>query len=132
MDGKLIRDCAEITDPPHAQISEQECNAKSLPFNQGSLIKEGNPSTLCIKVLSEFNIPIFIESSFEDSIKSSADIKTYDEYLKMLSTLPNVKKTCNLYYSIKNDYSPRDYVDDVHLSATGQKKWAKYLKSCKS
>ena len=49
----------------------------------------------------------------------------------MLSTLSNAKKTCNLYYSLKNDYSPSYYVDGVHLSAKGQKKWAEYLKSCK-
>ena len=67
----------------------------------------------------------------DDPIKFSDDIKTYDEYLNMLSTIPNVQKTCNLYYSLRNDYSPSDYVDDVHLSAEGQKKWAKNLKSCK-
>ena len=69
---------------------------------------------------------------FEKSQQSQSDIKLYDEYLSMISQNQNVLKTCNLYYFVRDDYSSIDYVDSVHLSKSGHKKWAKYIKSCLS
>ena len=49
---------------------------------------------------------------------------------RVISKNPNVSKTCNLYTFIKFDYSKTDYVDSVHLSKSGHKKWAKHIKLC--
>ena len=67
-------------------------------------------------------------------------INNYREFKKIISSEiyfavksnshPNVLKTCNLHAFIKDDYSETDYVDSVHLSRSGHKKWAKYIKSC--
>ena len=67
---------------------------------------------------------------FTNSINNKSDIQLYDKYLSMLSQNPKVLKTCNLYNFIKDEYSPADYVDGVHLSKSGHKKWAKYIKLC--
>ena len=67
---------------------------------------------------------------FTNLEENQSDIKLYDRYLSTLSENPNVLKTCNLYAFIKDDYSENDYVDSVHLSKSGHKKWAKYIKSC--
>ncbi len=67
---------------------------------------------------------------FEKSKKNLSNIKLYDDYLITLEENPNVLSTCNLYYFIKEDYSPTDYVDRVHLSKKGHMKWTKYLRSC--
>ncbi len=67
---------------------------------------------------------------FTNLEENQSDINLYDKYLSTLSENPNVLKTCNLYAFIKNDYSETDYVDSVHLSKSGHKKWAKYIKSC--
>ena len=67
---------------------------------------------------------------FTNPEKNQLDINLYDTYLSSLSENPNVLKTCNLYSFIKDDYSETDYVDSVHLSRSGHKKWAKYIKSC--
>ena len=67
---------------------------------------------------------------FTNSINNKSDIQLYDKYLSMLSDNPNVLNTCNLYNFIKDKYSPADYVDGVHLSKSGHKKWAKYIKLC--
>ena len=67
---------------------------------------------------------------FTNSEENQLDINLYDKYLSTLSENPNVLKTCNLFAFIKDDYSETDYVDSVHLSKSGHKKWAKYIKSC--
>tara|TARA_Y100001968_G_scaffold231300_1_gene214085 strand:+ start:1827 stop:2771 length:945 start_codon:yes stop_codon:yes gene_type:complete len=67
---------------------------------------------------------------FTNSKENQSDIDLNDKYLSKLSENPNVLKTCNLYTFIKDDYSKNDYVDSVHLSKSGHKKWAKYIKSC--
>lgn len=67
---------------------------------------------------------------FTNPEKNQLDINLYDKYLSSLSENPNVLKTCNLYSFIKDDYSETDYFDAKHLSKSGHKKWAKYIKSC--
>ncbi len=67
---------------------------------------------------------------FTDFEENKSDIEMYNNYLSMISENPNVSKTCNLYTFIKFDYSKTDYVDSVHLSKSGHKKWAKHIKSC--
>lgn len=67
---------------------------------------------------------------FTNSEENKSDIELYEKYLYMLSKNPNISKTCNLYNFIKNDYSKNDFVDSVHLSKSGHKKWAKYIASC--
>jgi len=67
---------------------------------------------------------------FTNSEENQLEINLYDKYLSTLSENPNVLKTCNLHAFIKDDYSETDYVDSVHLSRSGHKKWAKYIKSC--
>ncbi|MBO8242379.1 SGNH/GDSL hydrolase family protein [Prochlorococcus marinus XMU1410] len=67
---------------------------------------------------------------FEQSKKFNSEIEMYDNYLSMLLSNPNVSKTCNLYYLNKKLYSYNDYVDSVHLSKDGHKKWANHIKSC--
>jgi hypothetical protein len=67
---------------------------------------------------------------FTDLEENKSDIELYNKYLSMISQNPNVSKTCNLYTFIKGDYSKTDYVDSVHLSKSGHKKWAKHIKSC--
>ncbi len=67
---------------------------------------------------------------FTNSVGNQSDINLYDKYLSLLSENPNVLKTCNLYSFIKDDYSETDYVDSAHLSKSGHKKWAKYIKLC--
>ena len=62
--------------------------------------------------------------------ENKSDIELYNKYLSMISENPNVSKTCNLYTFIKDEYSKTDYVDSVHLSKTGHKKWAKHINSC--
>ena len=65
-----------------------------------------------------------------DLEENKSDIELYNKYLSMISQNPNVSKTCNLYNFIKDDYSKTDYVDSVHLSKSGHKKWAKHINSC--
>ena len=67
---------------------------------------------------------------FTDLQENKSDIELYDKYLSMISQNPNVSKTCNLYSFIKGNYSKTDYVDSVHLSKSGHKKWAKHIKLC--
>ena len=67
---------------------------------------------------------------FTNPEENQSDIELYDKYLHMLSKNPNITKTCNLYTFIKNDYSKNDFVDSVHLSKSGHKKWAKHIASC--
>ena len=67
---------------------------------------------------------------FTNSVNKKSDIQLYNKYLSMFLENPNVLKTCNLYTFIKDEYSPTDYVDSVHLSKSGHKKWAKYIKLC--
>lgn len=67
---------------------------------------------------------------FDDYESNKSDIALYENYLAILSKNSKVSKTCNLYHYIKDDYSSKDYVDRVHLSKNGHKKWAKYIKSC--
>jgi len=69
---------------------------------------------------------------FQEPKKSKKEIKSYDDYLSFISRNPKVSKTCNLYYYIKDEYSSYDYVDAVHLSKDGHKKWAEKIKSCLS
>lgn len=59
-----------------------------------------------------------------------SNIKLYDNYLAMISKNSKVTKACNLYYSIKEEFSKTDYVDSAHLSKSGHKKWAKHIDSC--
>ncbi|AIQ94751.1 SGNH/GDSL hydrolase family protein [Prochlorococcus sp. MIT 0604] len=67
---------------------------------------------------------------FEETEYYSSSIKLYDEYLKKLSKNNNVSKYCNLYHKIKNNYSPKDFVDSAHLSVSGHKKWEQYIQKC--
>ena len=67
---------------------------------------------------------------FTNLNENKSDIELYNKNLSMISQNPNVSKTCNLYTFIKDDYSKNDYVDSVHLSKSGHKKWAKYINSC--
>ncbi len=82
---------------------------------------------------SESKVEIFVTPPrrwFEDSKLNSSEIKKYDQYIDLISKNIKVAKACNLYYLIKEEYSPKYYVDNVHLSKLGHKKWAKYIKSC--
>ncbi len=67
---------------------------------------------------------------FKNVKENQSEINLYDKYLSTISDNPNVLKTCNLYTFMKDDYLKTDYVDSVHLSRSGHKKWAKYIKSC--
>tara|TARA_Y100001968_G_scaffold308967_1_gene328330 strand:+ start:571 stop:1524 length:954 start_codon:yes stop_codon:yes gene_type:complete len=118
--------------------------SQNLEFNK-DVVKESNIKSQTIKQ-SWQDLDNYIKSSeskveivltppkrwFEKSQQSQSDIKLYDQYLSMISQNQNVLKTCNLYYFVRDDYSSIDYVDSVHLSNSGHKKWAKYIKSCLS
>jgi len=67
---------------------------------------------------------------FDDYESHKFKIDIYENYLLTLSKNPNISKTCNLYNYIKDDYLSTDFVDSVHLSKDGHKKWAKHIKSC--
>ena len=69
---------------------------------------------------------------FTDLEENKSDIEMYNKYLSKISQNPNVSKTCNLYNFINGEYSETDYVDSVHLSKSGHKKWAKHIMSCLS
>ncbi len=65
-----------------------------------------------------------------ESESAEKEIKIYDKFLKDLSTLRNVKKTCNLYKSLKDDYENSFYTDGVHLAKKGHKIWAQKIFKC--
>ena len=44
--------------------------------------------------------------------------------------LKEVKKTCNLYKYLKNDYKKSFYTDGVHLSKKGHEVWSKKIYKC--
>ena len=82
---------------------------------------------------SKTNVEIFItppKKWFEESQKYISEIDMYDNYLLKLSENQKVTKTCNLYHNLKLNYSKSDYVDNVHLSKKGHKKWAEYIFKC--
>ena len=58
---------------------------------------------------------------FQDKVKFTKEVKLYDNFLENISSLKNIKKTCNLYYKLENKYRPELYVDGVHLSNKGHK-----------
>lgn len=58
------------------------------------------------------------------------EIKIYEKYLNQISKLPIVKKTCNLYEYLRNDYKDNLYVDGVHLSNKGHELWSNKIEEC--
>lgn len=80
--------------------------------------------------ISKINIVITPRRRWFANSGDKSDIDFYNKQLSIISENPNVIKTCNLYNFIKDDYSSTDYVDAWHLSKSGHKKWAKYIKLC--
>ncbi len=58
------------------------------------------------------------------------EILNYEQFLDNLSKVYQVKKTCNLYRSLKNNYKNSLYTDGVHLSKEGHELWAKKIFEC--
>ena len=118
---------------------------KKFVKNQKDLLKESEIKTKTINQ-SWKDLDKYIESSnskveviitppkrwFKKSKESKKEVNLYDSLLSTIASNPKVTKTCNLYYPIKDVYSSDDYVDSVHLSKSGHKKWAKYISLCLS
>ena len=80
--------------------------------------------------ISKINIVITPPRRWFSNKGAKSDIDFYNKRLSILEQNPNVLKTCNLYNFIKDDYSSTYYIDPWHLSKSGHKKWAKYIKLC--
>ncbi len=83
--------------------------------------------------LSNYDVDIVVtppKAWFEKTEEFKYQIKSYDQFLYKIEKNKKVKNTCNLYYLIKDKYSPEDYLDHHHLSKKGHKKWAKNIKLC--
>lgn len=65
-----------------------------------------------------------------ESKNSDKEIIIYDQFLKNLSKVHQVKKTCNLYRFLKKDYKNSFYTDGVHLSNEGHEIWSKKIFEC--
>ena len=66
--------------------------------------------------------------------KKEVNMSELDVYNNLLSSLESkkIKRRCNLFNFLKNDYSPELYVDSVHLSKKGHHLWAKKINQCLS
>ena len=83
--------------------------------------------------ISNYDVEVVItppKAWFEKTEEFKYEIKSYDEFLEKIQKNQKVKKTCNLYYLIKDKYSPDDYLDHHHLSKEGHRKWAKNIQLC--
>lgn len=66
---------------------------------------------------------------FENPNDYSEEISYYDKVVTDYARRFN-SKSCNLYHLLYGNYSPRWYVDSVHLSENGHRSWAKIIKKC--
>lgn len=61
--------------------------------------------------------------------EKNSEIVIYEKLLNDLDS-PKIRKKCNLYNSIKNEFIDELYVDGVHLSKEGHDLWSKKLDLC--
>tara|TARA_B100000242_G_scaffold294390_1_gene277081 strand:- start:10115 stop:11077 length:963 start_codon:yes stop_codon:yes gene_type:complete len=86
------------------------------------------------ELLKKSRYPIYIAITppkkwFEDK-SNRKEVRIYNDFLKKISEVETVRKTCNLYDYISASYQENLYVDGVHLSNKGHELWAYKLKEC--